>query len=184
MINPHFSDDAEAELERCFRHPGIKGIKIHPASYVHDYPINGAKYQPVWRYASKHGCPVLTHAGPRTERHTCGPELIAAVARSYPEVNIIIGHTGSYDSWDSLEDHIEIIRKYDNLYTDFSGMARFYRVVEYLLKRLGSDKLLFGSDSTDLSMEAELGHVVYARISDEDKEKILGRNIARLMGMQ
>lgn len=183
VVNPHYADDAWAEMERCFRHPGMKGIKIHPASYVHDYPINGPKYRPVWEFATRYGYPVLTHAGPATERHTCGPDLIAEVAREYPQVKLIVGHTGGYDAWDALDNHIDLILKYDNLWTDFSGTARFYGVVDYLVKRLGSDRIMFGSDATDLSMEAELGAVVYAHISDDDKEKILGRNAARLLGL-
>lgn len=184
VINPHYVDYAEAELERCFQAPGMKGIKIHPASYVHDYPINGPNYGPVWKFAAEHGCPVLTHAGPRTERHNCGPHLIAEVARSNSGVNIIIAHCGSYDAWDSLDEHIDIVEKYDNLHVDISGMARLCGVVEYLVQRLGADRVLFGSDATDLSFEAEFGHVVYARITDKDKEKILGLNAAKLLRLQ
>lgn len=184
VANPRYADDIEAELERCFQHPGMRGIKIHPTTYVHSYPINGPNYEPVWDFAKRWGCPVLTHAGPRSERHTCGPQLIAEVARRHPEVKLIIGHAGSYDSWAALDEHIEIVQQHDNLFLEISTMNRFYRSVDYMVQRVGSERVLFGSDGPFHSFIAEIGAVVYARISVEAKENVLGRNMARLLNLQ
>ncbi len=183
VVNPRYVNDMEAELERCFRHPGMRGIKIHPTTYVHHYPLDGPNYEPVWSFAERKGCPVLTHAGPRSERDTCGPHLIANVAKRYPDVNIIIGHAGSYDSWVSLDEHIGIVKQHDNLYLDISTMNRFYRSVDYMVNRVGSERVLFGSDGPFHDIIAEFGAVVYARIGEEAKENVLGRNMARLLGM-
>ncbi|MCZ7568815.1 MAG: amidohydrolase family protein [Ardenticatenaceae bacterium] len=181
VVNPHFPDDAEGELRRCFQMPGIKGIKIHPASYIHDYPIDGPNYRAVWEFASDRGCPVLTHAGPRTERHTCGSERIANVVEQYPDLHLIIGHTGAYDTWDALDEHIAIAERHDNVCLDISGTARIYGVVDYLVQRVGHEKVLYGSDASEHTFEVEIGHVVYAHIGDEAKANILGRNMARLL---
>lgn len=183
VVNPCYTNELEAELERCFQHQGIRGIKIHPASYVHDYPIDGRDYEPVWAFAKRRHCPVLTHAGPRSERHNLGPQLIAEVARRHPEVKLIIGHAGSYDSWTALDEHIEIVREHDNLFLDISTMNRFYRSVDYMVERVGSERVLFGTDGPFHSFIAEFGAVVYARISDEAKENVLGRNMARLLNL-
>ena len=183
VANPRFPDDLEAELERCFRHQGIRGIKIHPATYVHDYPIDGQNYEPVWTFASQRDCPVLTHAGPRSERPKLGPQLIAQVARRHPELKLIIGHAGSYDSWEALDEHIEIVRQHDNLFLDVSTMNRFYRSVDHMVDKVGSERVLFGTDGPFHSFIAEFGAVVYARISDEAKENVLGRNMARLLNL-
>lgn len=181
VANPNYPNEIESELERCFRYPGIQAIKIHPASYVHNYPIDGPNYRPVWEFALKHGCPVLTHAGPGTEWHTCGPKGIAAVASWYPGVNLIVGHSGSYHSMAALDEFIEIVRHHENLYLDTSAMGRFYRAVDYMVQQVGADRVLYGTDAPFHSFIAEFGPVVYARISDAEKEKILGLNMAGLL---
>lgn len=183
VANPRFEDDIDAELTRCFANKGVRGIKIHPTTYVHDYPINGSRYEPVWEFAKRQNCPVLTHAGPRSEYPRCGPDLIADVARRHPEVNILIGHTGSYDSWISLDEHIEITRRHDNLFLETSTMNRFYRAVDYMVQQVGSEKVIFGSDGPFHSIIAEFGSIVYARITQRDKENVLGLNMARLLGL-
>ncbi len=183
VANPRFVHEIDDELARCFQHEGVRGIKVHPTTYVHDYPINGPNYEPVWEFARHHNCPVLMHAGPRSEIPTCGPELIAEVARRHPQVNILIGHTGSYDSWLSLDEHIAITKQYDNLFLETSTMNRFYRAVDYMVQKVGSERVIFGSDGPFHSIIAEFGSIVYARISQREKEDILGRNIARLLGL-
>ena len=183
VANPRYVDEIDAELDRCFQYEGVRGIKVHPTTYVHHYPINGPNYEPVWEFARRHNCPVLTHAGPRSEIPTCGPELIADVARRHPQVNILIGHAGSYDSWQSLDEHIAIVKQYDNLFLEISTMNRFYRATDYMVQKVGSERVIFGADGTLHSIIAELGSVVYARISEQEKLNVLGLNMARLLGL-
>ena len=184
VANPRYSEDIYNELTKCFESKGVLGIKIHPATYVHDHPINGSGYEPVWEFAKKNNCPVLTHAGPRTEFHTCGPEVIAKVASQHPGVNILIGHCGSYDSWQSLDEYISIVKQYDNLYLETSTMNRFYRAVDYMVNKVGDEKVIFGSDGPFHSIIAEFGSIVYARVSEKQKENILYYNIAKLLGIE
>ena len=181
VVNPRYPSEIEAELERCFEHEGVRGIKIHPATYVHDYKLDGADYEPVWAFAKRRDCPVLMHAGPRSERHTLGPQLIARVAERHPEMKLIIGHAGSYDSWTALDEHIEVVQRHDNLFLEVSTTNRFYRSVDYMVDQVGSERVLFGSDGPFHSFIAEFGAVVYSRISEEAKENVLGRNMARLL---
>jgi predicted TIM-barrel fold metal-dependent hydrolase len=46
---------------------------------------------------------------------------------------------------------------------------------------LGSDKILFGTDLTYLDGTFQLGTVIYAKISDGDKRKILGLNMKNIL---
>jgi predicted TIM-barrel fold metal-dependent hydrolase len=45
----------------------------------------------------------------------------------------------------------------------------------------GADRLLFGSDLTDLPIGWGIGQIAYARIPEADKRLILGGNLRRLM---
>ena len=111
------------------------------------------------------------HAGPRSEIPTCGPELIAEVARRHPQVNILIGHTGSYDSWLSLDEHIAITKQYDNFFLETSTMNRFYRAVDYMVQKVGSERVIFGSDGPFHSIIAEFGSMSM-RVSANERKRI------------
>ena len=57
-------------------------------------------------------------------------------------------------------------------------------MVEFLVAGVTSERVLFGSDACFLAQTAELGRVVYAKITTEDKRNILGLNAAKLFNYQ
>ena len=63
--------------------------------------------------------------------------------------------------------------------TDDSYFGRFERVVEVA----GPDRIVYGSDMPLFDARQEVGKVVTADISDEDKRKILGLNAIKLLGL-
>ncbi|MHB1005025.1 MAG: amidohydrolase family protein [Chloroflexota bacterium] len=187
VYNPHYEAVMLAELERCLANKAIRGVKIHPTSYGADYPIDGPKYEPLFEYAEQKGLPILTHAGPRSELYRCGPQLIARVLKRHPHLTLIIGHSGSYDlhlKTDALDEHLALAVGNDNVFMDLCAMGRYYGVLEYMVGRMGSERIVAGSDAPFHSFTAEIGHVMYARLSDAEKERILGLNAARLAGLK
>jgi predicted TIM-barrel fold metal-dependent hydrolase len=50
--------------------------------------------------------------------------------------------------------------------------------VEYAVKTVGAEKILFGTDTYSAAFQT--GRVAFARISDEDKKKILRDNAIKL----
>jgi predicted TIM-barrel fold metal-dependent hydrolase len=50
------------------------------------------------------------------------------------------------------------------------------------LRKLDPDRILFGSDVPDLPIPVGFGPILYARISDDLKRKIMGLNAQRLLG--
>ena len=55
------------------------------------------------------------------------------------------------------------------------------RVVEYAVSQIGSDRILFGTDS--YAAGAQRGRIEYALISDRDKENIFVNNAKELFGI-
>ena len=51
----------------------------------------------------------------------------------------------------------------------------------HAVRAVGAGKLLFGTDSYLNPFAFGLGPILYARISDDDKRRILGLNMARLL---
>lgn len=173
-INPNYPDDLEKELKRCVGKMGLG--EIHPMQ--HEYPANGPRYRAVWEYADQYNLPVLIHTWGGVE--SCKPSLFEEIAREYPRAILILGHAGG--NFDGFDDAIKVAKKRDNVYLDLTGSELLaFGLVEYFVKRVAVDRILYGSDIPFMSAGAQLGKVVYAKISDENKQKILGLNMARLL---
>ena len=74
--------------------------------------------------------------------------------------------------------HIIKRRNVDTL--DFSGGTGKSGEVEYTVNQLGADRVVFGTDLSEVSFAVPYGRLVEAKISDEDKAKILYRNTMKL----
>ena len=181
VVHPAYPELLASELERCLRHPRMRGIKLHPTEYSHPVKVTDPRYRPAFEYARDHGYPILIHTGPEAQRAYCGAEAVAKVAREFPSVPVILAHTMGFDRWEGVEEAVAVAARLDNAYVDLSGSAgRHYGLVEYAVQRAGSEKILYGSDVPQLTFTFPLGPVFYADIPDSDKENILGLNTARI----
>lgn len=182
MMNPRYPERMVEELENSFRTGGFLGLgEVHPTSYHHDYPVTGPNYRPAWEFAESRQLPVLIHAGPTSESTRCRPRDLGVVAAQYPRMNVLVGHCGGYDSWDMLEEAIETARANDNVFLEICAMGRFYGVLEYLVSRVGAEKVLYGSDGPFHDWSAEIAHVAFAKLPDSTKELIFHGNMRRLL---
>ncbi len=138
----------EGEMREGHEELGLRGIKLLPM-YAGFFPQD-ERLDPLWRYASKHGLPVLLHTGTTFVSNApieCTlPRHLDPVASRFPDVKIILAHLGHpYEG-----ETVAVIRKHPNLFADVSAL--FYRpwqlfhslmlVEEYRVW----DKLLFGTD--------------------------------------
>jgi len=182
LVNPRYPDEITSTLEWCFENPGVRAIgEVHATSYQHMYPITGPAYEPAWEFAAEHNIPVLIHSGPTSEAIRCSPTMIGEVARRHPEFPILIGHCGAYDSWAMLDEAIDVALTSEQVYLEISAMGRFYGVLEHIVRRLGPDNVVFGSDAPFHDWTAEIAHVACAKLTDEQKAKIFGGTMRRLL---
>ena len=69
--------------------------------------------------------------------------------------------------------------KHRNVYIDTSSSNSMKnKVLEYVVERCGSDRILFGTDTYAAGFQK--GRIEYALISNEDKENILWKNAEKL----
>ena len=50
-----------------------------------------------------------------------------------------------------------------------------------MVARIGADRLMFGSDLQDLPIAWGLGPILFSRLPTEDKERVLGGNLHRVL---
>jgi predicted TIM-barrel fold metal-dependent hydrolase len=172
--SPHYPEEGPAELQRVFSNPRFVGIKLHPAT--HETAIDDPRYRPAFEFADAHGLPVLIHSW---VGGGCRPELIAKVAADFPEARFIIAHHGG--AWDGVKETVEACKKCQNVCCDTCASELVYMIVDRLTEGVGVGRVLFGSDIPFLALGPQVGKVIYSRISDEEKAKVLGGNFVSIL---
>ena len=89
-------------------------------------------------------------------------------------MKLIIAHLAS-------EEYVEAIAKarFGNIYADTSGSGgSLNNILEYAVEKVGSEKILFGSDTYSLAYAYP--RVALAEFSMSDKENILWKNALKL----
>lgn len=184
------------ELVEGHRHLGLKGIKLLPM-YAGFRPTD-PELDDLWRYAAKHGLPVLLHTGTtfmtKAPLECTLPRLIDDVAIRFPDVKIIMAHLGH--PWEG--ECIVTIRKHENVYADCSALH--YRPFQLynslmLLQEYGVwHKLLFGSDYPFTTVTASLAGMrnlnamlegtALPRLDMEKMEAMFHRDTLKLLGIE
>jgi predicted TIM-barrel fold metal-dependent hydrolase len=104
------------------------------------------------------------------------PSELAEVAARYPEQKFLCAHAGG--EW---ERGIRAVRKSPNILVETSGFDATAGFIEMAVRELGSDRIVFGSHLPSRSLGTELGKVIGADITEEDKRLILGENYRKLI---
>jgi predicted TIM-barrel fold metal-dependent hydrolase len=175
VANPYYAEEMEAELNHHLDQPGFVGIKLHPE--LHDnYPLRAPRYEPMWAVATERKTPVLFHT------YFGGDTLedLHWIADKYPDVPILVGHMLQDKNMEAM---VELANSFENIYVDLT-VPEIYGSVEFFVAALDDiGKIIFGTDFPWGNCHFRVGAVIYARISQEEKRKILGQNAAKLFGI-
>lgn len=175
-VNP-FDKDATTTLEQAVVKYGAKGLKIHPTR-------NGIAADdklliyPLIEKAQELKIPVMFHSG---ESPYATPWQIGLVAMDFPKVTIIMEHMGC-NSFIYTDPAIDMARRASNLILGTTGVVHDHPIAK-ACRVIGSDRVVFGSDAPLNNPIHEIKKIQVAKISEEDKRKILGENIARILGL-
>jgi predicted TIM-barrel fold metal-dependent hydrolase len=197
-IDPRRSKAAET-VGRFLREWSMKGIKLHPAAGF--YPNDKICY-PIYEKALEYRVPVLLHTGesqkPLYFRY-CQPIYVQDVATDFPDLPIILAHTGG--CWYS--EAVAICNSATNVYLDLSWWQRrllypleFYKALRTLLDSVSWQRVLFGSDYPFLKLliNQERWVKAFTEIPGSVKEQgiefkheeiagIMGGNAAKILGL-
>lgn len=172
-VNPH--QDPESTLETWREDHRFAGIKLHPD--LHEYPVTGARYAPVWDASVRWSLPVLVHTWSGSDYDD--PAMLARIAERYPDARIMLGHSGALRS--RFEETAELVRARENLVLEICGSNMTSWWLRYLVDRVGAGKVAFGSDFPFIDLRYSLGRVLFAGLSDDDLELVLGGTVRRML---
>ena len=128
---------ASAEIERCVRGLGMRGIKLHP--WLQGFSAHDAGLQRVCETAAALGVPVLFHDG--TPPFST-PLQLATLAHRHPATTIVLGHGGLHDLW---REAIEAALTTDNVHLCMCGTPGY--AMRAIVARCPLDRILFGTDA-------------------------------------
>ena len=173
-LNPRHPD-ALTELHRRVEDQGMCGVKLWVATFCDDPLVD-----PIAEQCVSYGIPMLVHAFYKAvDQLPCESlgENVANLARRHPDAKILMAHLGA----DCLRE-MRMVKDCKNVWLDFSGSISHADDLEYAVRLVGADRLLFGSDMPDLAFQCSYGQLIEADLTPEDREKIAWKNAVRLFG--
>jgi predicted TIM-barrel fold metal-dependent hydrolase len=156
---------------------GLRGIKLHPD--MQQFNIDDEKMMDI--YALLEGrLPVIFHTG--DYRYSWShPSRLARVLDAFPKLIAVAAHFGGWSLYDLA---LEYFRN-RSCYLDLSSSIPYLGIkrAEELIGIYGAGRILFGSDYPMWDPAVELEQFRRLNLSAEDREKILGGNALRILGI-
>jgi uncharacterized protein len=156
-----------AEAERCYA-AGMRAVKVYHNgdTYVR---YNHAHYDALYGFANDRELPLLAHTWGADQLEHMRPGI-----EKYDRVKWMLAHTGAAD----VETYIEFAHEYPHVYLETCFSLAPRGMLERLVAEAPLPKLLWGSDQVFMSAAHQLGRVLFAQITPEQKRAILGENAA------
>jgi len=170
---------AVAEIRRCVRDYGFRGIRVLP--WLCEAPPTDRRFYPVYVACVEEGVPFCTqigHTGPLMPSEVGRPIYLDQVALDFPELVIVAGHIGY--PW--TEEAIAVATKHEHVYIDTSAYTAKRYPPELLryLRGHGQRKVLFGSNYPMLTPAQALHGIDELGLNDEARADFLGANAQRV----
>lgn len=103
------------------------------------------------------------------------PEDFVDIARRYPEAIFQYAHIAGGVDWEYA---CKTLKDSPNVYVDISGSNNEASVIDFAMKYIGEDRLLFGCDN---SFYQGVGHVLSARLTESQRKKIFFENYNKIL---
>jgi predicted TIM-barrel fold metal-dependent hydrolase len=169
------------ELKRIAQ-PPFKGLKLHQ----HELTRDDAKLRDVAKEvigtAAELGIPLV-------KVHLVDYGIIDELTKDISEMTWILPHLGCYGYWGQMQKFCELARNRKNVYLDTCAVAPYYEFGK-AVQWAGADKITFATDGFVFSPMVEKAKIETLqlptpyqtpRLTDEELDKILGLNMAKLL---
>jgi predicted TIM-barrel fold metal-dependent hydrolase len=169
--DPNLARQVRDEMQRCVD-AGVRGIKFHTG--IHEYPFAGPAYVPAFELADKHRLPLISHG-------VDSPDVLRRTARAYPNAHFIVAHAGAGGRRTRGDAINQVALEEPNVYLDTAGSVAPYGAFAQLVNTVGAGRILFGDDFPWMCPTHQIGRILLAPITDDEKKQILGGTMQRLL---
>jgi predicted TIM-barrel fold metal-dependent hydrolase len=136
-------------------------------------PYDHPSYDLWWRYGEEH----QLYAGLHRTRDDFSE--VANLAAKYPRVRWVVYHCGS--DFRTADMAIETMLQFPNVYAEITLTPVPLGIIDYLAAGAGAERILYGSDLPMRDPRQQMGWVVFSRLSQNDKERLLWRNALQVI---
>lgn len=171
-VNPNYPDDVRRAVDTFSTLRGFVGYKVLAAYY--GTPITLPACVPMWQHADAEKLVVLLHTWGGDQ--CAGWRQIREIAEKYTDAVILQGHS-QYGDWDQA---IRCARDFPNVYCELCAAYAANGLIQKMVDEGIEDKITFGTDLPWFDPMYGIGCVVFARISDDARRKILRDNAMRI----
>lgn len=173
-MHPDFADIA-GETERIIS-LGLKGIKLH--SDFQRFDIDDERAFPIYE-AAEGRLPVLFHIGDNRYDYS-SPERLMNVVKRFPKLTVIGAHLAGWSMWDKGAELFAGSGIYADCSSSLYAMTPEHAVE--LIRKLGTDRVMWGTDYPMWSAKDELERFNRLPLTDRERRLILSENARRLIG--
>lgn len=168
------SDDIKGDIDEIIS-LGLKGVKLHPD--FQKFAIDDKKCTQIYELC-RGRLPILFHTGDKRYNFS-NPNRLIPVLEAYDDLTVIAAHLGGWSIW---EEASEKLFEYKNVYVDSSSSLPYMSPEKgtEIIRRYGADKVLFGVDYPMWNPKKELERFNKLSLTEEEREKILYKNAAKL----
>lgn len=174
-VNPHRYFGVSVEIEMMLA-SGVQAFRFFPEEQ--HWPYEFAPFHRILRQLNDFGALVILPARVGGHQNNGVLTAIAELAKRYSKLKILI--TGIF--YGNLAEAIVVGQDYPHLYYE-THLLNSPDGIEVCTAELGAERLIYGSQTPFNYISSSLPLVLAARISDEAKEKILCKNVMRLLGV-
>ena len=180
-LNPMYQKESLEEIDRCVDQ-GMVGLKVYKQVKINDplfYPII-EKFIDYKMIMLMHSGPGKLRIGPKYDSFQHAPNLsipedFVDIAKRYPEAMFQFAHTGGGLDWEYA---CKALKDSPNVYVDTSGTNNEENMINFALKYIGEDRLLFGCDRFYYQ---GVGNMISSNLSEIQREKIFFKNYNNIL---
>ncbi len=170
-LDPNYVKDWQKDIHFLHEQNGCLGLKpYHPMTRV---AYDDARYQPWYEYGHQHRLFALLHYSDNFAAE------VRKIAPLYPELYFLLAHSGT--SWKQARLHVDLAREFPNVILEITFTSVVEGIIEYMVREIGSTRVLYGSDAPMRDPYPQFGWVAYADLTEEEKENILGKNMQKIL---
>jgi len=173
-VNPHYPDLLARDLAEYDKLRDVYiGLKFL-ADY-HGVPVTDDRYRAAWEFANDRSLPVLMHTWGGSACN--GSAEARRIAGLYPNIKLFLGHCFN-NHW---HEAVAVANEHPNTCLELTSVLGRRGVIELFVEKVGSHRLLFGTDLPWFDEHQGIGSLLSADITDDDRHNILHRNALRIL---
>ena len=176
VLLPHHTGEMPpgAEVVAQMQEQGVRAARMFPRR--HRYRFDEAVCGELFAALEEAQLPLLLDVGIYGEDHQVAFDEVDRLCAQHPGLPVVLLKA----RWESTRDVVALMHRRANTHIEFSSFQIHYGL-EFMREKVGIDRLLLGTEWPFKSPGAARSFVDYCELDPDDKAKVAGGNLARLL---